>query len=84
MVRNVTENVTIEAVKSHFQEAFGFAPNDVQITFDETELLQVQELLRDHETALSYLQVNTVDIFFVPTEIKCFVSIFDIPSSILT
>lgn len=64
MVRNVTENVTIEAVKSHFQEAFGFAPNDVQITFDETELLQVQELLRDHETALSYLQVNANDIFF--------------------
>ena len=84
MVRNVTENVTIEAVKSHFQEAFGFAPNDVQITFDETELLQVQELLRDHETALSYLQVNAVDIFFAPiktifVEIACFASIFDIP-----
>ena len=58
MVRNVTENVTVEAVKSHFQEAFGFAPHDVQISFDETELLQVQELLRDHQTALDYLQVK--------------------------
>ena len=50
MVRNVTENVTIEAVKSHFQEAFGFAPNDVQITFDETELL---EILAEIETLIN-------------------------------
>ena len=34
----------------------------MQISFDETELLRVQELLRDHQTALEYLQVTNVSI----------------------
>ena len=55
MVRNVPSCVTEEHVKTHFFEAYGFTPLDIQIATDNTKVLRCQETLVSRQIALQYL-----------------------------
>ena len=61
MVRNVPPSATEDSIRSHFYEAYGFAPLDVSITTDATKLIRCQETLVNCQTSLQFL-VDEFDI----------------------